>query len=82
MPKAVTKTPVAKKASTGLLAPVYNLKAEKIDDFSLDKTIFGTKVDDRSISLAIRAACSSIIFLNSSGINTFLDEATTFPGCP
>jgi large subunit ribosomal protein L4 len=35
-------------------APVYNLKAEKIEDITLDKNIFGAKVDDKNIALAVR----------------------------
>jgi len=57
MPKTVTKTPITKvkKVSSGIKAPVYNLKAEKIEDMTLDKAVFGAKVDDNSIALAIRA---------------------------
>ncbi len=36
-------------------APVYNLKAEKIDDITLDKAVFGTEINDNTIALAIRA---------------------------
>ena len=55
MPKTATKTPAAKKPSTAIKAPVYNLKAEKVEDLTLDKSVFGNKIDDNSISLAIRA---------------------------
>jgi large subunit ribosomal protein L4 len=36
-------------------APVYNLKAEKIEDITLNKDVFGVKVNDDSIALAVRA---------------------------
>lgn len=42
-------------ASSAIKANVYNLKAEKIEEITLDKAIFGAKVDEKSIALAVRA---------------------------
>jgi large subunit ribosomal protein L4 len=52
-----TVTPKVKKikAVSALKAPVYNLLAEKIDDLSLDSKVFGAKINDNTIALAIRA---------------------------
>lgn len=43
------------KSAFGGKAPVYNLKAEKIEDITLDKAVFGTEVNDNTIALAVRA---------------------------
>ncbi|MFZ2153520.1 MAG: 50S ribosomal protein L4 [Microgenomates group bacterium] len=53
--KKIVKTVKAVKVATGITAPVYNLRAEKIEDMSLPKNVFGVKVNDSSIALAVRA---------------------------
>lgn len=56
--KKVTKTltsPSVTKSVSGPKAPIYNLKAEKVGEFTLPKAIFDVKVSNDLIAKSVRA---------------------------
>jgi large subunit ribosomal protein L4 len=54
----LSKSPVAKSTSS-IKAPLYNLKAEKVGDVTLPKTIFEAKVSDDLIARSVKSYLSN-----------------------
>lgn len=56
---SVAKVASKKAVATGITAPLYNIKAEKIGDITLPKSIFDVKVSDDLIAKSVRAYLSN-----------------------
>jgi len=55
----VTKKVIVKKVKSGISAPLYNLKAEKIGDVSLPGSVFEVKVSNDLIARSVKAYLSN-----------------------